>query len=682
MRPISRWFPFLILTAGVIAYANSFPGPFIFDDSRVILDNPHLYTLWPPWRAVLVPTRWVADLSFAMNYALSGTTPADFRMTNVLIHIVAGWLLYGVVRRTLRLPRFQERFGSVADPLAFIAALLWVVHPLQTESITYIAQRIEALMGLFVLLVFYCFIRGLDSPRPRLWMNAALAACVVGMGTKEVMATAPILALLYDGWSAASWREALRRRWKAHAAFFLSIGVFAMLFLLSVAQALEVDSLYGKGVAPWKYACTQTEVILHYLRLSVLPTSLCLSYRWPVVQAFGDVWPAALAMAALGLLTAWGLVRRAAFAFPLAWVFVILAPTSSVLPLSDVAFEHRMYLPLAGVVALLVVGSYALLDRGSRPWLRHAARHRALAVLLALAVAAWFTTLTRARNLDYRSVETMWQDVLAKRPDNHRVRVALSSALIDGGRLDEAAAMLTNLLARLPDMAKMSNAEICSRQARDPMLPTVEYAMAHNNLGIIGLNRAQWDSAEAHFRETIRIWPANRLGYYNMGRVAAYQSQTDASLTWLKIALLKKPDDVDTLCFLAASCDAIGDYTNAAAYYERTLLAKPDHTYALSQLAWLLATTPDAAIRDGPRAVRLARRLPALSGDASAHAYDVLGAALAEAGRFDEAIAMAERALALRRRGPSPDPAGDALAKRIEQRLQLYRRHEPYRDAR
>ncbi|MEI6149993.1 MAG: hypothetical protein WCS01_12900, partial [bacterium] len=446
---IIRWLPLAILAAAVVAYANSFPGPFIFDDARVVTNNPHLYTLWPPWKAVIVPTRFVADLSFALNFALSDLTAADYRMTNVLIHVLGGWLLYGLVRRTLKLPRFAGRYNTSAMPLGLVVALLWVVHPLQTESVTYIAQRIEALMGLFYLLIFYCFARGLDSPRPRLWMSAAVAACAVGMGTKEVIVTAPFMLFLYDSlFAAGSWRDALRLRWRVHLALVLTLGIFAMLFLMGMAQAMEDGGLFERGITPWRYALTQPGVILHYLRLSFVPTSLCLSYRWPFAQSLAEVWRPLLAVLGLLAITLWGLLRRKAFAFPMAWFFGILAPTSSILPIADAAFEHRMYLPLAGVITLVVVGGYTVSERWLHQSLRLRTLHPALVMLIAALVAVWFTTLTRARNLDYRSEDAVWQDVIKKRPDNFKITVAMSGELIGAGKFDEATTLLTNLFSR------------------------------------------------------------------------------------------------------------------------------------------------------------------------------------------------------------------------------------------
>ena len=644
----------------------------------MVVNNPRLYTLWPPWKAVLIPTRFVADLSFAANFALSGMTPADYRMTNVFIHIFAGWLLYGVVRRTLNLPRFRDQFGTVSAPLGFAVALIWVVHPLQTEAVTYIAQRIEALMGFFFLLVFYCFVRGLASPRPRLWMNAALAACAVGMGTKEVMVTAPFLVLLFDSlFGAASWREALRERWKVHTALFLTLGIFAMLFVMATAQAMAEGGMFERGIRPWAYACTQTGVILHYLRLAFVPTSLCLSYRWPFAQSLGEVWRPAAALAALALTTVWGLSRRKPFAFALAWIFVILAPTSSILPLADAAFEHRMYLPLAGLITLVVVGGYAASERFLHRSASLSAWHPTVVVLIAVMVIVWFTTLTRARNLDYRSEDAIWRDVIKKRPDNYKVCVAMSGALIGANRLDEATDLLTNLFARLPDFSKMSFDELQRQYLQNPSLPCVEYAMGHNNLGVVYLSQDRWELAKVEFREAIRVFPANHIGYFNMGRIALFQARTNDAIGWWKVSLLKQKDDTDCMCLLASTYSSQTDHTNAVRYYREALSWKPDHPFARTQLAWTLATCPDEHLRNGAEAVALARMLPTMSGGSSVRALDVLAGALAEAGHYDEAISYAEQALSLLREHGSSD-AVDARADEIEHRLILYRQRQPY----
>lgn len=700
MNQLSRWFPLILVCAGIVCYANSFDGPFIYDDNRVVLNNPHLFTLWPPWRAILVPTRFVADLSFALNFTLGGLTPADFRMTGVMIHVLCGLLLYGIVRRTLTMPRLAGRYASSSSLLAFASALLWIVHPLQTESVTYIAQRIEALMGLFYLLIFYCFIRGLTASHPRRWMNAALIACGIGMGTKEVIVTAPVVLFIYDCLFAPSgWREVLRQRWKIYTALFLTWGIFAMLFIMGMTLAMEKGLSLVSVISPWRYALTQSAVILHYFRLSFAPLSLCLSYRWPFAASLGEVWWQAATIIALLVTTLWGLFRRRLFSFPLVWIFGILAPTSSFLPIADAAFEHRMYLPLAGLITGVVVGTQV----ASEAVCRSATWRRPALVMLLLVVSAWFMKLTMDRNLDYRSEEAVWRDIIAKRPENFNPYIALSREMIGDNRLDEAYAILTNALARMPDFSNIPYLELRKRYAVDFSLPCVEYAMAHNNLGVVYLNRKQLDEAATHFREAIRVFPSNHIGYFNMGRIALIKGQTNEAVGWWQDAHRRKPDDIDTLCLLAIHYASQANYSNSAACYRQVMEWNPDHPFARAQLAWLLATCPDNATRNGSEAVLLARKLPAMSGGRSARAYDILATAEAEAGNYERAVEMAESALRAAENTVSearlparsqplpdqhdnstqpPDPKGRSYVDAIKERLDLYRRHLPYRSFR
>ena len=184
--------PLLVIVAGLLAYHNSFTGPFIFDDTFSIKENPTIRHLWPIWQSLSPPHRGglavegrpVINLSVAINYALGGYAVWGYHAFNLMVHILAGLTLFGLVRRTLVQPRLRERFGSVANELALATAVLWVVHPLQTESVTYIIQRAESIMGLFYLLTLYCFVRGVESRRRGLWSGLSVTACALGMASK------------------------------------------------------------------------------------------------------------------------------------------------------------------------------------------------------------------------------------------------------------------------------------------------------------------------------------------------------------------------------------------------------------------------------------------------------------------------------------------------------------------
>ena len=185
----------VLLTAGFVAYANAFAGPFVFDDVTGIATNPSLQSLWPPrWLAAAPgsPTagRLVLNFTFAVNYALGGLDVRGYHAVNVAIHLLAGAALFGVVRRTLLSERMRERYGRAATTIAFAVALVWIVHPLNTEAVTYIVQRGESLAMLWLLVTLYCAIRG--------WLVMAALACALGMGTKETAIVTPAIVVIWD----------------------------------------------------------------------------------------------------------------------------------------------------------------------------------------------------------------------------------------------------------------------------------------------------------------------------------------------------------------------------------------------------------------------------------------------------------------------------------------------------
>lgn len=689
MKPFSTrladWFPALIAVACLLAYANSFDCPFLFDDATVITRNPHLFHLWPPWDAVLAPTRFVADYSFALNYRWSGFSPADFRLVNILIHMAAGLVLYGVVRRTLLLPTWRGRFEPSAASLAVAIALLWTVHPLQTESVTYIAQRIEALMGLFFLLTVYAFVRGATGSR--VWKPAAVLFCALGMATKEIMVTAPVLLVLYDGiFLSESWRGVLRR-WRWHAALFATWLVLLALLRASVARAAsEHVPLVGAATIRWEYALTQLNVLVHYLKLSLIPYPLCLDYRWPLVASPSEaLWPGTLTVL-LAAGTLLGLWKRSWMGFLGAWFFLILAPTSSFNPLPDAAFEHRMYLPLAGVLAGLV---------GAFGWiLPRLVKHDRLRLLTGYSLLALATLglglLTYARNTDYRTEETMWRDVIRKRPDNFRTYTALSAALIEESRFTEADEVSRLLLMRLPPFARMGRPEIETGFATPghPPLP-LYYAMAHNNLGLSAFNQGKSSVSLQHCDEALRVVPQAFWAHRLRGQILFEAGRREEALAEWEQAVAWNPRDALSQAFLAVALEGRHQFKEAALHYQLAVEAKPDLWFARAQWAWLLATCPVDEVRNGPLARTLATPLLDFAAT-SPRALDVMAAACAECGDFTMASRYAREALE-RATGPvapeatrSPDEAGVPLIRsytrqELQDRLQSYTGRQPFR---
>ena len=353
----------LIALATVAAFSNSFAGPFVFDDKPAIAANPTIRHLWPLWKAVCPPNRGesvtgrpLLNLSLAVNYAISELDVWSYHATNLAVHLLGSLLLFGILRRTFLLPAMREQWGAVATPLAFVIALFWAIHPLQTESVTYIVQRAESLVGLFYLLTLYCFLRGVGSARTVVWHTGAILACLLGMASKEVMVSAPLIVLLYDRtFLAGSFREAWRRRGRFYAAL---AGTWLLLgWLVISAGGRGGTAGFGVGISWWAYLCTQFGAIVHYLRLCAWPHPLLLDYGHGTAHGVGEILPYAIVLGLLGAATVAALCRWPKVGFLGAWFFAILAPTSSVVPVAtQTVAEHRMYLPLAAVLTGLVVG--------------------------------------------------------------------------------------------------------------------------------------------------------------------------------------------------------------------------------------------------------------------------------------------------------------------------------------
>jgi Flp pilus assembly protein TadD len=628
----------LLVAAAAWAYSTSFAGVLVLDDVRAIVRNPTIRTLRPlstplsPPAASTVAGRPVANFTFALNFALAPAdarevfTPEDpgaasgsadrflrniwgYHFLNLVIHLAAGLVLFGIVRRTLSNDRLRARFGASATWLAFAVAMLWLVHPLQTAAVTYVVQRVESLMGLFYLLTLYCAIRAGAAPRARGWTAAAIMSCALGMATKEVMVTAPIAVGL---WHWVFGNETARRsRWPLLA----GLGATWVIFGVLVWHEHRGPSIEFSGEMAWRYLLTQAEVITHYLRLSVVPSPLVFLYTWPIATSLADVAVAAAFVAILVALVAVGIVRRSPLGFAGAWFFLILAPTSSVVPIvTEVAAEHRMYLPLAAVVAFVAIGLYAI---GRRLLAKVVSNPRTLertgvlvSALLTVVIAASLATATRARNRDYWSAERLWRDTVSKQPENRRARVACGDALSRAGRFAEA---------------------------------------------------------EAQYTIAVGLDPGDPAALVGLGGAQAAQDRLDEAIPNFERALASRPDDVDAHRLLGLAYAARRQDDRAIVHLERALEVQADEPVLLGQLAAILADSRDTSLRNSARAVDLAERAVRLTSRRDAMALETLAVAQAAAGHLVDAASATVEALRLAR------ARGDQqLISRLEYRLSAY----------
>ncbi len=591
----ARWRIFLagggLVLAALLAWHNSFSAPFILDDDENILLNPSIRNL-SAVGSVLVPPSYlgvggrpVANLSLALDHALGGTDVRGYHATNLAIHVAAALLLFGLVRRTLLRPVLQERFGAASVPLAFVAALIWMVHPLQTESVTYIIQRTESLMGMFYLATLYCVVRGAESPRPDRWHILSVAACALGMATKEVMVTAPVVIWLYDRtFLAGTFIGALRMRWKLYAGLAATWLVLALLLMGAMDPGRAIG--YEHGVTWWNYALTESRVVIHYLWLSLWPYPLILDRGMDIVQHPAEVGPFLVAIALLVGGTAYALWRRPVLGFAGAWVLVILSPASSVVP---VAFqpmaEHRMYLPLASVV---VAGVLALYDRIGR---------RSFPVLLVLAVL--FGLLTVRRNVDYHSVIGMWTDNVKKCPDNARVRNTLGVMLAGANRLPEAIVQWREAVRVAPNYVMPYNnigqyLAASGRQAeavqayQTALRLMPDFPTARANLGFSLLALGQRNEAQRQFEAVLRKDPDSVLAHRGMAQLYGAKGRMDEVVKHLTLALRISPTDFETQNNLGVALVTLGRGKEALPHFAEATRLKPDYAAAYGNLGLAL----------------------------------------------------------------------------------------------
>jgi len=582
-----------IVLAALAVYANSLACPFVFDDQPTIVSNPsirHLWplgpVLWPPAGAGGAAGRPLLNLSLALNYAAGGLDVRGYHAVNVVLHALVALMLFGVVRRTLA-SSAAERWRASALPVAFTAALLWAVHPLLTESVVLAVNRAELLAALCYLLTLYGFIRGTAAPAASSWWPAfSVVSCLLGMASKEWMASAPLLVLLYDRtFVAGSFRQAWARRRRWYASLGATWILLALVMLASRHRNETVG--FGLGVSAWSYALTQCFAVVRYLRLAAWPHPLVLDYYRYLVPGLAAVVPQAVLLAALLAATVWALARRPAAGFLGAGFFALLAPSSSVVPLvTQTMAEHRLYLPLAAVVVGAVAAMHA------------AAGRRGLVALLAL--AAGLGALTVRRNRDYRSEFAVWSDVVAKWPDNARAQLRLGILLFDGGRIDEAIAHYRRALQTEPDnpdalrslghalydSGRLADAIDCYRAA---LRLRPDLAEVHNNLGIALVRTGHLAEAMAHYEAAIRLQPGYDKPHNNLGIALLQAGRTDEAAAQFGAAVRLNPRFADAQMNLGNVLLQSGRPDEAIAHYERAIRAEPGLADAHANLAIALA---------------------------------------------------------------------------------------------
>ncbi|MEM9291269.1 MAG: tetratricopeptide repeat protein [Acidobacteriota bacterium] len=780
------WPPVVLALVLALAYWGSLGGAFVLDDIPALVENTSIRSfgnsLSPPDNSPLAG-RPLSSLSFAVTYALGELDPAVHRGFNLLLHWLAALLLFDLLRRALgRRPLAQRFAAGTGTLLALAVALLWAAHPLVSEAVLYIVQRTELLVSVFLLLTLYGLERAYgatsllargeaaesSATQPGTsklggWALVAVVACFAGMASKEVMVVAPLLVWTYDRLLlSGSWRRALSLRPAFYGLLASSWALLAVLVLGS-SRDRSVSFSYAE-LTPVDYLLTQAGVILHYLRLAIWPSPLVVDYDdWPIAAGIGSVALPLLVIVALLAITLWGLRRGRPVAFLGALFFLVLAPSSSLLPIAtEVAAERRMYLPLAALVILVVLGGWAWLSRLAGVSSSRSLMGVAAATLtLALVASVW---TVRERGEDFVSAETLYAKTLEARPDNSRAHNNLGVALLENpegeggeqatarlnravghfatslqlaendsaytnlgialmrrGQLDLAIDNLRNALRLAPESAKshlaLGNAlstqgelEEAQDHYRQALELEPERAEIYNSLAALKWRQGERELALSNFRQALEKDPAYKEAAFNLGVALLESGRPEEALEPLSLAVTLDPldarahsrlgfafarqgqlleaaarfreavkldpENADAHNNLGKALASLGRLEEAMEQYEAAVALRPGWPQLLTSLAWTFSTHPDDGLRDGAKAVTYGEQAVALTNGLEPIALDAYAAALAESGRFDEAVATAQRAVQLAR-----EAGVEPLAVEFESRLALYRSGQPMRQA-
>jgi tetratricopeptide (TPR) repeat protein len=653
----------LIVIIGIVAYCNTFHAPFQYDDFKGMLDKPYVQDLRYLSDLSLVQqfsmehafrVRFIGFLSFALNYAIHGDAVEGYHIVNLAIHLLNALLVYCLVRLTLRTPYFRNRSpvtGHRPSPaegllpaswslVTLFAALLFVAHPVQTQAVTYIVQRIASLATLFCLATVVLYIKArlaLEDEgwkgRGALWYGASLFCALMAMNTKEIAFTLPLAVCMYE---LMFFSGTGKKRLICLVPLLLTMLVIplSMLTLAGTGGALEdvaSATRAGSDLSRAEYFFTELRVIVTYIRLLFLPVNQNLYYDYPVYRTLftppvflSFLFLLAIFSLAVCLLyrssnktsdqrpvtsdqnpaldlqpSAFSLQSCRLISFGIFWFFLTLSVESSIIPIKHVIFEHRLYLPSVGVFVAIAACLGIALQRLAPDMKRGGALFFVIAGVIVLVLNG----TTYARNGVWQSQESLWQDVVNKSPAKAVGYQYLGIALFERGEIERAFACFDRSLAIDPDFAE-----------------------AYSNRGTLNAQIGRYDRAIDDFARAVDISPSLVDAWSNLGLAYSYRGEQDKALSSLARAIALDPGFVKALNNMGLVQIRIGRPLEAIGYLDRALSLNGNYG-----LAWfnrgranLLIGRPDLAVSDLGRSIVLDSRLTA--------AYTIRGDAFARLG--------------------------------------------------
>jgi tetratricopeptide (TPR) repeat protein len=615
-----------------LVYSNSFHSPFQFDDDLYIIKNRDITDLsnfWPPFG-----TRYFTFLTFALNYYSGGMEVLGFHAVNFLIHAANGLLVFALATVTFNTPCFKRHAPGLSQKTSLSAALLisliFVSHPVQTEAVAYISQRFTSLAAFFYLASLTLFAkwradRASGAASPVLYV-LSVAAALMGQMTKEICFTLPFVIALYDF---TFFSGGLDRKRAAYLAPFMAALLIIPLTLLNPElvpgtwakvsrQQVEEMTTFSR----YEYLITQFRVIVTYLRLIVLPVDQQLDYDYTLFKSFftPQVFLSFILLAALFIFSLYLLIRshakgglQALAAFGILWFFITLSIESSIVPIKDLIFEHRLYLPSVG--AAFVFGYISISAAGYIEKKRGRTPASVIMVVTALTVIP-LGTAAHLRNNVWSGSAELWEDVLSKNQGEAMGYINLANAYVEQGRVDEA-------ISRYKESLKFEK---------------VFYPQTYFGLGNAYLKKGMTGEAIAAYKEAVRHKPDYLDAHYNLGNAYASQGMLNEALSEYGEALRIQPDFAPAHFNTGNVYNDMASYEKAISSFETALRFKPEYPECLNNLGAVYLSL--GRIDDAVYAIR-----KALEYKDFPLARQNLANAYMEAGRYSEAAAEYREAL-------------------------------------
>jgi len=668
-------FALVLAAATIFAYRPAWNGGFLWDDDVYITNNELLTApdgLRRIWFSLDSPSQYfpLVYTTFRIEHAIWGLDPTGYHWANLLLHIGNALLVWLVLAR-------------LKVPGGWLAGAIFALHPVQVESVAWITERKNVLMGFFFLLTLLAWIAFSDgrTKRPWLFYVLALILYLLALSAKTTACTLP--AALFS----IFWLQKRPISWKR-------IFQIIPFFILGIAMGVLAMwwERYHQGtsrtvftfLSPIERVLVASRAIWFYLSKLAWPSNLTFIYpRWDIAPThlLNYAWLLAGVFVCVAI---YFLRRYVGRCVEVAAAFFVatLSPVLGFIMLYTFRYtfvaDHYQYLACIGPIALASAGLVNLADVSKNS--------RTLIFSVALCVVALLATLTWRQAAMYGNIETLWRTTLSRNPSCWMAHNNLGIVLFEKGQLDDAIVHYRTTLQMQPNFwdadynlgtALLGKGHVdeaifyCDKAVRmQPNDPDAQVALA-NAL----LQKRRIDDAIAHYQKAVAIRPDYFLARYGLGHALLEGGKFDAAIEHSRAALLIQPNNADCHTILAIALDEEGQSVEAVKHYEKALQISPQSVSALNNLAWLLATGSNASLRNGARAIQLARQADQLSGGTNALVLRTLAAAYAEAGQFGKAIESARTAMQLGR-----SQRADSLVTELQQQIALYELALPYRE--